>query len=165
MLMDEIPNTVRADVAVVASGALQATGGGVLEQRTVLERAGRYRFSLTLPGGDVARFTLTATTPEGATRARPERRRLETRVGEPLAVRFQVSGAAPAEASVLAYGGRRGEVRQLHVPARRVGARGFEATLRFPTPGRFRIELLSEEAGLRPGAGAGASVRVRTQAP
>jgi hypothetical protein len=51
------------------------------------------------------------------------------------------------------------------VPARRVGPRAFEATLRFPAPGTFRLELLSEEAGLRPASGTGAVVRVRPAAP
>ena len=62
---------------------------------------------------------------------------------------------------MLAYGGRVGTLRQVQAPARRVGARGYEATLRFPAAGRFRVELLSEEAGLQPGPGTGLIVRVR----
>ena len=161
MVMDEISNTIAADVAVVASGSLQATDDGVLEQRTLLEQPGRYRLELRLAGGEPFRFPLRVAAPAATTRARPRRERLEASVDAPLTVRFDVAGAAPEEAHVLAYGGRVGTLRQLQAPARRVGARGYEATLRFPAPGRFRVELLSEEAGLQPGPGTGLIVRVR----
>jgi hypothetical protein len=165
IVVGEIPNTIGADVAVVSSGTLRATGPGVLEQRTVLDRPGRYRLALRVPGGPAFAFELRVAEPQAATRARPARRRLQAQVGDPLAVRFTVVGAAPREAYVLAYGGRAGALRQLQVPARRVGPRAFEATLRFPAPGTFRLELLSEEAGLRPASGTGAVVRVRPAAP
>jgi hypothetical protein len=161
MVMDEFPNTVGADVAVVAVGGLHVTREGTLEQRTVLDRPGRYRLELRLPSGERFRFDLRATVPQSGARVRPERARLAVRVGEPVRVRFTLRGAAPREAHVLAYGGRAGALRQLRAPAKRAADGRYAATLRFPAPGRFRVVLLSEEAGLVPDQASAIVVRVR----
>lgn len=161
MVMDEIPNTVGADVAVVTSGGLHATGAGVLEQRTVLDRPGRYRLELRLGSGAAVRFALRAAAPESAVGVRPGRARLEARAGQPVTLRFTVRGAAPRDAHVLAYGGRAGDLHQLRAPARRTTGGAYEATLRFARPGRYRVVLLSEEAGLVPDADSATSVRIR----
>jgi hypothetical protein len=161
MVMDEIANTVGADVAVVAAGALHATGAGTLEQRTVLDRPGSYRLELRLASGEAFRFDLRALVPQTGARVRPDRARLDARVDVPVRVRFALRGAAPREAHVLAYGGRLGALRQVRAPAARAADGRYEATVRFPVPGRFRVVLLSEEAGLVPDRASATVVRVR----
>ena len=149
------PTPSRATSPWSPPARLQPTGDGVLEQRTVLERAGRYRLELRLAGGATFRFAAAGRRCRRPRRARrPRRERLEARVGAPLdrAVRRRAARHRRRR-TCCAYGGRAGDLRQVRAPARRVGARGYEATLRFPDAGRFR-----RRAAVR---GGGAAARAR----
>jgi hypothetical protein len=59
-------------------------------------------------------------------------------------VRFDVTGARPASAEVLAYASRSGAIRQARAPARHIGGTSYEATLRLRDPGSYRLTLIAE---------------------
>jgi hypothetical protein len=78
-----------------------------------------------------------------------------------VTVRFRVTGARPATATVLAYSldARKG-VRQLRAPARHIGSGLYAARLVPPAAGTYRLQLISEEAGIGPGSGPAALLHV-----
>lgn len=162
MVMDRVPSTFAADTAIGLAGGLREAGPGAYELRTALESPGRYRLELALAGGARARLDLTATaTRPGAARVRPLASSIASRAGRPVTVRFRVTRARPATATVLAYSldARRG-VRQLRVPARHVGSGVYVARLVPPAVGAYRLQLISEEAGIGPDSGPAAVLQV-----
>jgi hypothetical protein len=106
---------------------------------------GRYRLRLRLPDDTLATFDVPVAAPESRVRARAEQRRLRAAPGEPLTVRFDVTGARPAAPQLLAYSSAPGALRQVRVAARRVGGSAYVANLRLPEPGSYRLTLIAEE--------------------
>ncbi|HEX2105077.1 MAG TPA: hypothetical protein VHF51_15580 [Solirubrobacteraceae bacterium] len=142
MVMGQIPNPARADAGVTSKGGLERTGGGRYELRTLIADPGRYRLTVRLPGSERVRFDLAVESADATVRARSARNRLRARPGEPLTVRFDVTGARPASAQVLAYSS--GAIRQARAAARHIGGTSYEATLRLPDPGSYRLTLIAE---------------------
>jgi hypothetical protein len=144
MVMAEIPNPFAADAGAEATGGLERVRPGVHEIRTVLEQPGRVRLRLRLAEGGEARFTLPVAGTGESVRAQAHEPRLRARPNEPLTVRFDVTGARPAGAQVLAQAVTEGAIRQARAEARRVTGSAWEATLRLPDPGRYRLTLIAE---------------------
>jgi hypothetical protein len=144
MVMGQIPNPARADAGVTSKGGLERTGPGRYELRTLIADPGRYRVTVRLGGGERVGFDLAVESPEAGVSARSARSRLRARPGEPLTVRFDVTGARPASAEVLAYASRSGAIRQARAPARHIGGTSYEATLRLRDPGSYRLTLIAE---------------------
>jgi hypothetical protein len=146
--MGVVPDQLGAEVAVQSGTGPAVTGSRTVEQRTVLAEPGRYRLDLRLPDGGHATFALRVRRGiAGAPAARPERARWSARLGETVRVRFRVSGAAPGDAHVLAYG-IGSATTQLRVAARRVAGGFYEARLAPRVPGDYGVQLLSEQAVL-----------------
>jgi hypothetical protein len=162
MVMGVLPNALGADAAVAVPGGLRRTGPGALTLTTGFDRPGGYRLELRLAGGARAAFPLRVVArPAGAARATPARRVLAGRVGEPVSVRFRVTGAAPAAAEALAYSiSARQGVRQLRAPARALRDGLWVAALTPTAPGTYLVRLISEEAGIGAGSGPAALLRV-----
>jgi DNA-binding beta-propeller fold protein YncE len=144
MVMGQVPNPARADAGVTSKGGLQRTGPGRYELRTLIPDAGRYRLTVRLRDGERVEFPLAVESPETSVRARSARSRLRARPGEPLTVRFDVTGASPARADVLAYASSSGTIHQARAAARHIGGTSYEATLRLPDPGSYRLTLIAE---------------------
>jgi YVTN family beta-propeller protein len=161
MLMQQDRDPLGADTVVASRAGLVPTGRGRLAQRTLLEQPGRYRIAVRLPGGGRATFPLTVATPGAGIRVRPERRLVTARAGERVTVRFDVAGAAPARAEVLAYSASPTSVRQLRAVASRVGPGRYAATLRTVQPGRYVVSLLADTPALPAAGRASATLVVR----
>ena len=160
MLMQADPNTARADAVLVSGGGLQRTGARTFELRTTLQQPGAHRLELSLEGGGRATFQLPVTarraTDATAHALQPSYR---AAVGETVTVGFHVTGAAPRDAEVLAFS--TGTVAaQVRVAARRVGPGHYEAKLRVPQPGTYRVQLESEQANLGTRSGRASTLEV-----
>ncbi len=163
MVEEQIPNISRADTAVASSGGLERVGPRGFEQRTVIERPGAYHLELSLPGGGTAEFELPVAAQRiNEARVRAQSPRVRARVGKEVTVRFRVEGSAPKDAQVLAFSTGEG-MSQLRVPARATGTGTYEARLTPPARGSYRLELLSEQSGLRAQPGSGALLEVRAR--
>jgi YVTN family beta-propeller protein len=155
MVMGEVPNAFAADRVVSSTGKLERIRAGRFLQRTMIAEPGKYQLAVRLPGGRHATFSMTvAAERHGAARAVPAQPKLRAVAGEDLDVRFRVAGARPRDAQVLAYARSEGAVRQLRASAAPAADGTYGARLRFADPGRYRLVLLSESAGLRPDHGA-----------
>jgi hypothetical protein len=109
----------------------------------------------------LATFPLTVAAPGAGIRVRPERRLVTARAGERVTVTFDVAGAAPARAEVLAYSASPTSVRQLRAVASRVGPGRYAATLRTARPGRCVVSLLADAPALPAAGRASATLVVR----
>ena len=161
MLMQQDRDPLGADTVIASRAGLVATGNGRLAQRTVLDQPGRYRLTVRLPGGGRATFPLTVAAAGAGIRVTPERRLITARVGERVTVTFDVAGATPAHAEVLAYSASPRQVRQLRAVASRVAPGRYAATLSTVEPGRYVVSLLGDTPGLPAGGRAGATLLVR----
>jgi len=162
MVMQQDRNPLGADTVIASRPGLVPAGGGRFEQRTVLDQPGRYRLAVRLPDGGRATFALRVAAAGAGIRVTPEQRRMRVRAGERVTVAFDVAGAAPARAEVLAYSASpRTEVRQLRAPARRIGPGRYSATLKTASPGRYTVSLLGERPALPARARASATLVVR----
>lgn len=148
MLMGQIRSAIPADTVVSAGAGLQRSGDGRVEQRSAFETPGRYHLELAFGNGRRAQFEVVVSAPaEKTATVRPGRSRMTARAGQSVVVRFAMAGPQRADAEVVAYT-TTGGIGQVRVPARRVGDSTYEARLTPPGPGRYRVVLTSEQAGI-----------------